>query len=48
MIEPQLTRIYYYYGEYQKVFNNYLTVNFYEGLPQLTDEVSMLENPHCL
>lgn len=38
MIEPAPTRILYCYGEYQPVFNNYSSVNFHEGLPELGDE----------
>jgi len=38
-IEPVPTRISYYYGEHQPVFNNYPQVRFEEGLPQLNDEV---------
>jgi len=38
-IEPVPTRIWYYYGEHQPVFNNYPQVHFEEGLPQLNDEV---------
>ena len=44
-IEPVPTRIWYYYGEHQPVFNNYPLFNNYpqvhfeEGLPQLNDEV---------
>jgi len=38
-IEPVPSRIWYYYGEYQPVFNNYESVHFEEGLPQLSDEV---------
>jgi len=32
-------RIWYYYGEYQHAFNNFASVHFEEGLPQLSDEV---------
>jgi len=39
MIEPVPMRIWYYYGEYQHAFNNYASVHFEEGLPQLSDEV---------
>jgi len=39
MIEPVPRRIRYYYGEYQHAFNNYASVHFEEGLPQLSDEV---------
>jgi len=39
MIEPVPRRIWYYYGEYQHAFNNYASVHFEEGLPQLSDEV---------
>ena len=38
-IEPVPSRIWYYYGEHQPVFNNYPQVHFEEGLPQLNDEV---------
>ena len=38
-IEPVSSRIWYYYGEHQPVFNNYPQVHFEEGLPQLNDEV---------
>ena len=38
-IEPVPSRIWYYYGEHQLVFNNYPEVHFEEGLPQLNDEV---------
>jgi len=38
-IEPVPTRIWYYYGEHQPVFDNYPQVHFEEGLPQLNDEV---------
>jgi len=38
-IEPVPTRICYYYGEHQPVFNNYAHVHFEDGLPQLNDEV---------
>jgi len=38
-IEPVPTRIWYYYGEHQPVFNNYPQVHFEDGLPQLNDEV---------
>lgn len=37
MIEPPPTRIWYSYGEYQPIFNNYPQVYFHEGLPQLSD-----------
>ena len=37
--EPVPSRIWYYYGEHQPVFNNYPQVHFEEGLPQLNDEV---------
>ena len=39
MLEPVSRRIWYYYGEYQHAFNNYASVHFEEGLPQLSDEV---------
>ena len=39
MIEPVPRRIWYYYEEYQHAFNNYASVHFDEGLPQLSDEV---------
>jgi len=39
MIEPVPRRIWYYYGEYEHAFNNYVLVHFEEGLPQLSDEV---------
>ena len=39
MIEPVSRRIWYYYGEYQPAFNNYVLVHFEEGLPQLSDGV---------
>jgi len=39
MVEPVPRRIWYYYGEYQHAFNNYASVHFEEGLPQLSDEV---------
>ena len=32
-IEPVPSRIWYYYGEHQPVFNNYPQVHFEEGLP---------------
>jgi len=38
-IQPVPTRIWYYYGEHQPVFNNYPQVHFEDGLPQLNDEV---------
>jgi len=38
-IEPVPRRIWYYYGEYQHAFNNYASVHFEAGLPQLSDEV---------
>ena len=38
-IEPVPSRIWYYYGEYQRAFNNYVLVHFEKGLPQLRDEV---------
>jgi len=38
MIEPVPTRIWCCYGEYQPVFNDYPSVNFHEGLPELSDE----------
>ena len=38
-IEPVPTRIWYYYGEHQPVFNNYPQVHFVDGVPQLNDEV---------
>jgi len=38
-IEPAPTRIWYYYGEHQPVFNNYPQVHFEDGLPQQNDEV---------
>jgi len=38
-IEPAPTRILYYYGEHQPVFNNYPQVHFEDGLPQQNDEV---------
>jgi len=38
-IEPVPRRIWYYYGEYQHAFNNYASVHFEEGLPQLSDEL---------
>ena len=38
MIEPAPTRICYCCGEYQPVFNDYPSVNFHEGLPELSDE----------
>ena len=39
MIKPAPTRIWYYYGEYQPIFNSHPLVRFHEGLPQLSDEV---------
>jgi len=39
MVEPVPRRIWHYYGEYQHAFNNYASVYFEEGLPQLSDEV---------
>jgi len=39
MVEPVPSRVWYYYGEYQHAFNNYASVHFEEGLPQLSDEV---------
>ena len=38
-IEPVPSRIWYYYGERQSVFNDYPFVHFEEGLPKLSDEV---------
>jgi len=38
-IEPIPSKIWYYYGEYQPAFNNYVLVHFEEGLPQLSDGV---------
>ena len=38
-IEPVPSKIWYYYGEHQPVFNNYPQVHFEKGLPQLNDEV---------
>ena len=39
MIEPPPTRIWYCYGEYQPIFNNYPNVHFHEGLPESSDVV---------
>jgi len=39
MIDPPPARIYYCYGEFQPMFNNYPQVHFHEGLPELSDEV---------
>ena len=39
MIDPPPSRIYYCYGEYQPIFNKYTQVQFYEGLPKLSNEV---------
>jgi len=39
MIEPPPNRIYYCYGEYQPILNNYPQVTFHKGLPELSDEV---------
>jgi len=39
-IEPVPSRIWYFCGEHQLVFDNYPQVHFEEGLPQLNDEVS--------
>lgn len=39
MIEPPPTRIYYCYGEFQAIFNNYPQVQFHEGLPELSDQL---------
>jgi len=36
-IEPVPGRIWYCYGEYQPAVNNYASVHFEEGLPQLSD-----------
>ena len=44
-IERVPTRIWYYYGEHEPVFNNYPQVNFEEGLPQLNDEVLAGKEP---
>jgi len=43
--EPVPTRIWYYYGEHQPVFNNYPQVHFEDGLPQLNDEVFDAREP---
>ena len=34
MMEPPPTRIWYCYGEYQPIFDNYPNVHFHEGLPE--------------
>ena len=39
MIEPAPSRIWYCYGEFQPMFNNYSQVHFHEGLPDLSDTV---------
>ena len=39
MIDLPPARIYYCYGEFQSMFNNYPQVHFHEGLPELSDEV---------
>jgi len=39
MIEPSPSRIWYCYGEFQPMFNNYPHVHFHEGLPDLSDTV---------
>ena len=36
---PPSARIYYCYGEFQPMFNNYPRVNFHEGLAELSHEV---------
>ena len=43
MVEPVPRRIWYYYGEYEHAFNNYVLVHFEEGLPQLSDNVSTID-----
>ena len=37
-IEPVPSRIWYYCGKHQPVFNNYPQVHFEEGLPQLLSD----------
>ena len=39
MIEPPPTRIWYCYGEYQLIFNNYPNVHFHKRLPESSDVV---------
>ena len=39
MIDPPPSRINYCYGEHQPIFDNYPSVIFREGLPQMTDSV---------
>jgi hypothetical protein len=36
MITPSPEKIIYCYGEYQQIFNNYPQVEFYEGLPNIS------------
>ena len=45
-IEPVPSRIWYYFGEYQSAFNNYVLVHFEEGLPHLSDKCLMEVNLH--
>jgi len=39
MIYPSPLRIYYCYKEYQSIFDDYYSVIFCEGLPEMTDDV---------
>ena len=36
-IEPLPRRIWYCYGEFQPIFNNYPQIHFHEGLPDISD-----------
>ena len=37
MISPPPTKIVYFYGEYQQLFNQYPHTEFYQGLPNIED-----------
>ena len=39
MIDPPPSRIHYCYGEYQSIFDDYSSVIFREGLPEMSDDV---------
>jgi len=48
MIKRAPTRIRYSYGQYQHIFGSYPQIQFYEGLPELNDEVFDGQEPTLL